>query len=323
MRIFEHLAPLAAVERATNRWRFNIESVRFSALDGQPCSAGSPFGLSLRTKPDRRREGLSDEAQDVLHVLYRLLVEPLEAYLAGYRSLWIVPHGLLWTVPFAALYDGRRYLVEEFELTCLPGLSILEQNGQEDTPALADAPLIVGYSEGGRLVHAVSEAQAVATVLGKGELLLEDEATMERLRTAASSCTLLHLATHGFFRADAPLFSVLHLADGGLTAGDLEEWNLPYVRLVTLSACETGVSLSRGSDLLGLARGFFRAGARQLVVSLWAVDDVSTPGLMACFYGALQAGKKAASALQEAQVAALKKYQHPFYWAGFEVMAMI
>jgi len=131
------------------------------------------------------------------------------------------------------------------------------------------------------------------------------------------------LATHGFFRADAPLFSALHLADGWLTAGDLEEWSFPHVRLVTLSACETGVILSRGSDLLGLARGFFRAGARQLVVSLWPVDDVSTAGLMAHFYSALQAGKGVASALQEAQIATLREHHHPFHWAGFVVMALI
>jgi len=308
VRIFEHLTPLAVVERATNRWRFNVESVRFSALDGQP---------GLARSPDRCRERLSDEAQDALHVLYRLLVEPLEPYLAGYHSLWVVPHGLLWTVPFAALHDSRRYLVERFELTCLPGLSILEQNRREDVPALADAPLVVGYSEAGRLSHAVSEAQAVAATLDTRELLLEDEATTERLRTAVSSCTLLHLATHGFFRADAPLFSALHLADGWLTAGDLEEWNLTRVGLVTLSACETGVILSRGSDLLGLARGFFRAGARQLVVSLWPVDDVSTADLMAAFYRQLAAGQTKVAALREAQREVRERYPHPFYWAGF------
>lgn len=307
VRILEHIAPLDVVGRAIDRWRFNMGSVRFSVLDGQ-----SPPATCL-----------SDEAHDVLHDLYRLLIEPLEPYLAGYHSLWVIPHGLLWTVPFAALCDDQRYLVEEFKLTCLPGLAILEQNGQREMTSLSDAPLIVGYSEEGRLPHVVSEARTVAATLSSGRLLLEDEATTERLRVAASSSTLLHLATHGFFRADAPLFSTLHLADGWLTAGDLEEWNLPRVGLVTLSACETGRSLSWGSDLLGLAQGFFRAGARKLVVSLWAVDDVSTSELMAHFYGALRAGEKATVALQKAQLAVLDEYQHPFYWAGFVVMALL
>lgn len=307
VRVFEHLSPLVAVERAVNRWRFNIESVRFSVLDGQ-----SPSSVEL-----------SDEAYDVLGVLYELLIKPLEPHLVDYQSLWVIPHGVLWTVPFAALHNGRQHLVERFELTCLPGWVTPEQSDQGEMPAFSDAPLIVGYSAEGRLLHTVSEAQAVATMLGKGELLLEGEATTDRLRMGAHSSTLLHLATHGLFRPDAPHFSALHLADGWLTAADLDEWDLPRVRLVTLSACETGRSLSWGSDLLGLARGFFRAGARQLVVSLWAVDDASTPELMACFYGALRTGERAAAALQKAQVVALEKYRHPFYWAGFEVMALV
>jgi len=307
VQVFEHLASLETVERAISRWRFNVESVRFATLDSQHLPLA----------------GLTDEAQDVLYALYRLLIEPLEPHLVGHKSLWVVPHGLLWAVPYAALYNGQRYLVEEFELTCLPGLSASEKDTQCDTPTLFDAPLIVGYSEGGRLAHTVSEAQTVATVLGGGELLLEDEATTERLRTAMSSCTLLHLATHSFFRADAPRFSALHLADGWLTAGDLEEWTLPRARLVTLSACETGLIFSQGSDILGLPRELFRAGAGQLLVSLWAVDDVSTAELMTHFYRALQEGKKVAASLQAAQAAALEKYRHPFHWAGFEMMALI
>jgi CHAT domain-containing protein len=169
-------------------------------------------------------------------------------------------------------------------------------------------------------MHAVNEARIVAETLGRGELLLEDKACAKRLRAAASTCTLLHLATHGFFRADAPRFSALRLADGWLTASDLEEWALPHAGLVTLSACETGVTLGRGSDRLGLARGLFRAGARCLLVSQWAVDDASTAELMAHFYGTLQAGKEAAFALQEAQLATLERYRHPIYWAGFELM---
>ena len=306
VQVFEHLIPLATVGPAIDRWRFNIDSVRCPAIDGQ-----SPLLAKL-----------SEEAHDVLYNLYRLLIEPLEPYLAGCRSLWIIPHSMLWAVPFAALFDGKRYLVEELELTCLPGLVILEQSEQRETPALSGAPLILGYSEDGRLPHTVTEARTVAARLGTGALLLEAEATMERVRMAASSSTLLHLATHGIFRPDAPLFSALHLADGWLTAGELEDWDMPRAGLVTLSACETGKSLCWGSDLLGLARGFFRAGARQLVVSLWSVEDVSTSDLMAQFYSTLRTEQKVTSALQKAQTALLQKYQHPFYWAGFEVMTL-
>jgi CHAT domain-containing protein len=222
------------------------------------------------------------------------------------------------------LYDGDHYLIERWTLTCLPGMIGLKQSERE-SPILTDAPVVVGYSDGERLSYAVSEARTVAAALGmgKGELLLEEKVTEERLRCAAESCTLLHLATHGFFREDAPLFSALHLADDLLTAERLEGWRMSRVDLVTLSACETGVRLSRGSDLLGLARGFWRAGARRLVVSLWAVDDVSTADLMVHFYKGLREGKSPARALRSAQIAALTKYRHPFYWAGFEALEVV
>jgi CHAT domain-containing protein len=304
VQVFERLAPLTAVERLTNRWRFNLESVRLALLDGQ-----SPLPA-----------GLLSEAHEILQELQRLLLGPVVSHLAGHDALWIVPHGPLWEVPFAALHDGEQYLVEGFELTCLPGLV----EGQGKKALLSDAPLVVGYSDGGRLTHAVDEAQTVANALGGADLLLEEDATSAKLCSAAASCTLLHLATHGFFRGDAPLFSALRLADGLLTAGDLEEWHMPQVGLVTLSACETGLSLNWGSDLLGLARGFLRAGARQLVVSLWAVDDVSTAKLMARFYEELQTGQDVAPALRAAQVNVLEKHDwHPFYWAGFEPMGLM
>lgn len=298
------LAPLRDVKRQISRWRFNLESARMAILDGRPATR------------------LADEAHAILHGLHQLLVEPLEVHLTGNKSLWIGPHAVLWAIPFAALYDGEHYMIERYTLTCLPGVIGLESPGQRATSALTDAPLIVGYSDGERLSYVVSEAQAVAAALSGGELLLEEEATTEQLRSAASSCTLLHLATHGFFREDAPLFSALHLADDLLTAEKLEGWRMPRVELVTLSACESGVSLSRGSDLLGLARGFWRAGARRLVVSLWAVDDVSTADLMVHFYGSVRKGQSASLALRSAQVAALAKYRHPFYWAGFEAMEL-
>ena len=87
--------------------------------------------------------------------------------------------------------------------------------------------------------------------------------------------------------------------------------------LVCLSACETGVSRSRGSDLVGLCRGFYRAGASSIVVSLWRVDDQATADLMEAFYGELGTGCDPAVALREAQLALLAWRPHPYYWAPF------
>lgn len=304
----DDLAPIADLDPLIQRWRFNLESVRL-----------------LSSAPD-----LLAEAREILHDLYRLLIEPLAPHLQASETLWIAPHDLLWMVPFDALWDGNRHLVERFTITHLPG--ILMTGLESDAYSLESdvyggtsfkTPLVVGCSEKGQLSHAAQEAQDVCRLLEHAHLLLEAEATLARVREQSASCSLLHLATHGVFRTDAPLFSALHLADGWLTAHELEDWTLSRTALVTLSACETGMSARWGSDLLGLMRGFCRAGARRLVTSQWAVDDASTAELMALFYRWLGAGQPIAVALRTAQAAMRVRYEHPFYWAGFQFVELV
>jgi CHAT domain-containing protein len=92
-------------------------------------------------------------------------------------------------------------------------------------------------------------------------------------------------------------------------------------RLVVLSACETALGKEvKGEGLEGLTRGFMYAGARQVVASLWQVDDVATAELMQSFYeGMLKHGLKPAAALRQAQIAMWKQTRHaaPYFWAGF------
>jgi CHAT domain-containing protein len=141
---------------------------------------------------------------------------------------------------------------------------------------------------------------------------------------AAASTDVLHLATHGLFRPDNSFFSALKLADGWLDVREI--YRLPlHARLVVLSACESGMGKIRGGDeVIGLARGFFAAGAQTVIASLWNVHDRSAPVFMQKFYSALQSevlveGKslRPATALQAAQLAAIRMEQHPYYWAPF------
>ena len=300
LRVQRDMAPRAAVLRALNRWRFNVESVRVGLLTGRPVIA------------------LADEAHTLLRQLYAWLLAPLD--LPAGVALWVLPDAALWATPFAALYDGARYAIERWPLTYLPGLP-----DAAPTPfaaeMLAASPLVVGHSGGGRLNYTLSEAQRVAGMWGTTPLL-EAQATRATVQAAAARSSLVHLATHGYFRADSPLFSTLQLADGVITAESLADWALGQAALVTLSACETGSQLTWGSDVLGLARGLWEAGARRLVLSQWAVDDAATAELMAHFYRRIHAGDTLARALQQAQLAVLTKYRHPFYWAGFELLEL-
>jgi CHAT domain-containing protein len=242
--------------------------------------------------------------------------------LKAYRFLAIVPHGLLHYLPFQALFDGREYLLERYQVSYLPGASFLryvsEAAARGHTVADVGACISLGNTNQGRLPYTVEEAADVAHILG-GEALLEQRATLESLRTAAANSLVIHMATHGDFRPDNPLFSGLSLADGWLTTLDI--FNLRIrASLVTLSACQTGRSVVGGGDeLLGLMRSFLAAGAASLVTTLWAVEDRSTASLMHNFYSRLVAGKTKGAALRSAQLALMKDpdYSHPYFWAPF------
>jgi CHAT domain-containing protein len=140
---------------------------------------------------------------------------------------------------------------------------------------------------------------------------------VDALRSAASGCGVLHLACHGLFRADNPMFSSLKLHDGWLTAADAMRLDLKGT-LVTLSACESGRNeVFAGDELIGLTRAFLGAGAATLAVSLWLVQDETTASLMARYYERLRDGAGPAEALRAAQLAIKDEHPHPYYWAPF------
>jgi CHAT domain-containing protein/tetratricopeptide (TPR) repeat protein len=284
--------------------------------------------LNLRAVPrttSSQVSALATNARGLLCQLYELLIGPLGDALAPYSHLIVVPHGPLHYLPFHALYDGRTYLLERHEISHLPGASVLRYCC-EAHPA-ASGLLAFGHSYGGRLPHAVQEARSIAKLSG-GQAFLEERATPARLREAAADCHALHLAAHGDFRPDNPLFSGLALADGWLTTLDIFNLRL-NASLVTLSACQTGCSVVGGGDeLLGLMRAFLYAGTASLVLSLWAVEDRSTAHLMETLYRKLAQGWRKGAALRYAQMrfiegqgpdgeAAGDLYSHPYFWAPF------
>ena len=148
---------------------------------------------------------------------------------------------------------------------------------------------------------------------------MEEQATITETSSVAQKSRILHIAAHGDFRADNPLFSGLALADGWLTTLDIFNMRL-RTSLVTLSACQTGRSVIGGGDeLLGLTRAFLGAGTASLVSTLWAVEDKSTAQLMQNFYAELTVGKSKVASLQKAQLGMLASsaYRHPYFWAPF------
>jgi CHAT domain-containing protein len=161
------------------------------------------------------------------------------------------------------------------------------------------------------------EIRAVARVVTSPDIRLNGKATAQTLREAGPSSRLIHIATHGVFRRDNPLFSSVRLADSYLTMYDLYQIRLP-VKLLTLSGCGTGLSVvTTGDELLGLMRGMLFAGAESLLVTLWDVHDSSTARFMASFYTHLQNHSDSALAMQKAIHELRQRHPHPYYWAPF------
>ena len=212
------------VEMLIGIWRFDLDSLRLMLPDLSPSEVTA----------------LEADSQLHLEQLYQALVAPLSRRLASYRRLVVVPHGALHYLPLAALHDGQRYLAERFHISYLPGASLLPTETSEVSADLRglSPSLIMAHSDGGRLPHTLDEARQVAASFEGAAVFTEDEATEVRLREYGPTCGLLHLAVHGAFRADNPLFSWLRLADTRLTVRDIYRLRLPHASLVTLSACE-------------------------------------------------------------------------------------
>ncbi len=276
--------------------------------------------------------------RSMLNKLYNLLIAPVAALLPplpGY--LTIVPYGPLHTLPFHALYDGSHFLIENYQVNYLPASSLLkaparsaptvtprEEQGDHFTEPAPKPPLVFGYSGHGHLQRALEEARTVAAMLG-GLCYLEAEATISGLIEEASGSPIIHLATHGHSRLDAPNFSSVLLADGYFNAIDAFSLDLKGCELVTLSGCETGLALSGGGDeQLGLGRAFLAAGASTLVMSLWPAEDNATNELMQLFYQHLLGGESKVQALRAAQCSLIQRaestHPHPYYWAAFRLV---
>ena len=165
-----------------------------------------------------------------------------------------------------------------------------------------------------------SEIRAVAREVAKPDIRLGRSATAQVLHEVGPSSRLIHIATHGIFRRDNPLFSSVRLADSHLTMYDLYQLRLP-VKLLALSGCGTGLSVvAAGDELLGLMRGMLFAGAESLLVTLWNVHDRSTAQFMGSFYSHLRDRTDPALALQKTMQELRERHPHPYYWAPFALV---
>ena len=260
---------------------------------------------------------LLEATQHHLHELHQQLIEPIKEHLGG-RSIIFIPHHVLHYLPFQALYDGKQYLIDSYDITRAPSTSVLKICREKPIQKTEQDLVLAVTDETTPNIN--DEVQALRQLLPKGLFFVGSEAREDKLRRYGQTAGKLHIAAHGIFRADNPMFSSLKLGDTWLNLFDIFNLQLG-AELTVLSACETGMStVWEGDELLGLARGFLYAGTPSLVVSLWTVNDRSTAELMKRFYQYLEKGLSKAHALQEAVIQVKQAFPHPYYWAPFILM---
>lgn len=265
--------------------------------------------------------GYEDPAQ-ASQALYALLIEPLHSLLDSATTLIISPSGRLRYIPFQALHDGERFLVEKHCVTVVTRVGAFEPHQAVD---IAQTGILALANPDGSLEAAEVEVREIRKIWRPFEAYYGPEATMENLRDNARYYPIIHLATHGVLRNDRPQESFLLMAGGRgsnrLTFREISLLPLERTYLATLSACQTALGdKGEGSEISGLAYEFEQQGAATVVASLWAVNDASTADFMIEFYSRLrQPEVSKAEALQAAQLKLLAapETQHPYFWAPF------
>lgn len=257
---------------------------------------------------------LKKRADFYLQKLYEKLFAPLESFLTN-RNLIIVPSAALNYVPFQALFDGEKYLIETREISYAPSATVWNFL-QNKRARKAKNALLIGFADE-RIPLVNNEIKELEKIFDAAKTFTGKDAKFSVFTDNAADFGLLHIACHGQFRPENPMFSSLHLADGWITVRDIVSQKL-NAELVTLSACETGLNkIFAGDEILGLARGFLSAGANSLVLSLWTVSDAATTRLMKNFYKNLQRGATASASLAGSQREFIKENAHPYYWSPF------
>ena len=335
---------------------FAIQQNKFAVFDIKKDFPLENWVRLLRgSMTDNRLRG-ADEYSDLAYQLYQKLVLPAKDLLT--ENLIIIPDGVLGYLPFEALltakpdkpirFKDHAYLLRQHQIQYCYSATLLKEMQDKkhlrapSQPFAAFAPYFTGDTtsfatvfandetlrKGFQPLKSSGEEAAAAAKLMRGKVFFGKDATEEHFTQSAGDYRILHLATHAKANDKAGDYSFLAFSE----IDDGEENELLFVRelynlqlnadLVVLSACETGIGKwQRGEGIMSLARAFTYSGAKGIVTSLWAVNDVKTKDLMVFFYKNLKRGMGKAEALRQAKLSFLDKNSSenalPYFWAGF------
>jgi CHAT domain-containing protein len=281
--------------------------------------------------------------------LFNQLLAPIQNY-ANKKELVIIPDGQLHLLPFSALVNKDAYVLSSHTVDVAPSstaFEILRRQSEEkervEMPYIGVAAWTQAADTRNPILRAVSgpersefvplpnskaEVEKIAHDLpSPNTILLGADATETRFKELSTeSAEVIHLALHGYADLDYPDRSALIFApeangpdDGLLQAREIRELHI-RAKLVTLSACNTGVGPVGETDVANVVNAFIEAGADSVVSTLWDLEDESTEHLMTLFYSRLALHQRKVDALRSAQLDLLNQGLSPYFWAGVQIV---
>ncbi|WP_169336949.1 CHAT domain-containing protein [Amphritea japonica] len=341
---YHHADSILKIWAITGDGSFAWEKVEISEenlkklIDGYRNGIGSLWGQIERAPKPRGIKRIKDgsDYQSVSRAKISQVLFPgdIEVLLETSSSIMIVPSLSIGSVPFSSLElpHSKRILSDITSVTVLPSLYdtnlSVPMYGSDDIEAL-----VIGnpkFSDDPdwvlpQLPGAEKEARLISEMFNS-TLLVGAEATKDNIISRIETAKIIYFATHGVASAINPLDESFLAVSGTnkrqarLTAREIQNMNLD-AELVVLSACQTGLGGTEDAGIVGLARAFKIAGAKQVVVSLWNVDDSVTAELMLEFMNKfIGNGFDAAQSLRLSMNKIKELYPSPAYWAPFVVI---
>lgn len=282
--------------------------------------------------------------------LDRWMIQPVAADLKAQKidTILFCLGGGLRGLPLAALYDGRQFLVERYNIAIIPAFNLLDLRSTALPGLQVLAMGAATFTDNDSLPAVPLELETITQKgFWQGKVLLNEAFTLAQFQQARSRTPygIVHLATHADISAKSVRDSYLQFWDRRLKLSEVRDLRLdkPAVQLLVLSACRTALGTPNAE--LGFAGLAVQSGAKAVLASLWSVDDVGTLVLMSDFYRQLKTVPLKSQALRNTQIEMLtgnltfnnsaislrsrgslpselqkpsdRDLSHPYYWAAF------
>ncbi|MFK7748723.1 MAG: CHAT domain-containing protein [Kordia sp.] len=260
--------------------------------------------------------------EKVAKQLYQQLIPFAEKEGLSQKQITIIADGMLQYIPFEALLTPtNEYLIQNAQIQYNYSLSSAAQSKQNNTPIpnhfIAIAPTKFKNEQYSTLATSSNELEKLTSIFGANHFQYE-KATKQRFTKAYGNYKIVHLSTHGGIKNTVPWMAFY---DEKMTLDELY-FSKNQSELVVLSACKTSDGeLKKGEGVMSLARGFFNAGAKSVISSLWNINEKASSEIIQEFYKNIVAGDTKSEALQKAKLSYIQNNKNtseasPYYWSA-------